>query len=74
MNLNMTVSTEQNQTATGTGDLVKKWTKAGRNYFQYSADQIPFRFAVSSAIYTMKSINYKGITITILYDKTILKM
>lgn len=69
MNLNMTVSTEQNQTATGTGDLVKKWTKAGRNYFQYSADQIPFRFAVSSAIYTMKSINYKGITITILYDK-----
>lgn len=69
INLNMTVSTEKNQTAIGTGDLVKQWTKSGRNYFQYKADQIPFRFAVSSATYTMKSMNYKGIAINILYHK-----
>lgn len=69
INLNMTVSTEGNQTVIGTGDLVKKWTKSGRHYFQYKADQIPFRFAVSSAKYEIKSDNYKGITINIFYHK-----
>ncbi|MBP1165209.1 hypothetical protein JOE44_002093 [Chryseobacterium sp. PvR013] len=67
INLNMIVSTEQGQTAIGTGDLVKKWSKSGRNYFEYKADQIPFRFAVSSADYKNKSFNYKGITINIFY-------
>lgn len=69
INLNMTVSTENNQTAVGTGDLIKKWEKAERNYFQYKADQIPFRFAVSSADYKIKSTYYKGITINILYHE-----
>jgi len=69
INLNMTVSTEWNQTAIGTGDLVKKWTKAGRNYFEYKAGQIPFRFAVSSANYEIKSEHYKGITINIFYHQ-----
>lgn len=69
INLKMTVSTEMNQTVAGTGDLVKKWTEAGRNYFQFQADNIPFRFAVSSAEYQMRSVNHKGIAINILYQK-----
>ncbi|WP_454046494.1 M1 family aminopeptidase [Chryseobacterium sp. Marseille-Q8038] len=69
INLYMIVSTEQGQTAIGTGDLVKKWSKSGRNYFEYKADQIPFRFAVSSADYEVKSLNYKGITVNIFYHQ-----
>ncbi|SHF45305.1 ABC transporter permease/M1 family aminopeptidase [Chryseobacterium sp. OV279] len=69
INLDMTVSTEGDQTALGTGDLVKKWKKSGRNYFQYKAENIPFRFAVSSADYQVKSVLYKGITINIFYHK-----
>ncbi|WPO89831.1 M1 family aminopeptidase [Chryseobacterium sp. HR92] len=69
INLNMMVSTDGDQTAIGTGDLVKKWTKSGRHYFQYKADLIPFRFAVSSAKYEIKSENYKGITINVFYHK-----
>ncbi|MBB6369248.1 M1 family aminopeptidase [Chryseobacterium shigense] len=69
INLDMTVSTEGSQTAIGTGDLVKKWTKSGRNYFQYKAESIPFRFAVSSADYEVKSVLYKGIAVNVFYHK-----
>ncbi|MDW9381922.1 M1 family aminopeptidase [Chryseobacterium sp. JV558] len=69
INLHMTVSTEGNQTAIGTGDLAKKWSKSGRHFFEYKADQIPFRFAVSSANYEIKSEHYKGITINIFYHQ-----
>lgn len=69
INLNMIISTERDQTAIGTGDLIKKWTKSGRNYFEYKAEQIPFRFAVSSAEYKVKSMNYKGIAITVFYHQ-----
>ncbi|WET49252.1 M1 family aminopeptidase [Chryseobacterium indologenes] len=69
INLNMTISTEKHQTAIGTGDLIKKWTASNRNYFQYQAENIPFRFAVSSAEYEVKSINYKGIAVNIFYHK-----
>ncbi|EJL68168.1 M1 family aminopeptidase [Chryseobacterium populi] len=67
INLDMTVSTEKNQTAVGTGDLVNHFTKEERNYFQYKANNIPFRFAVSSAAYKLKNVLYKGITINVLY-------
>lgn len=67
INLNMIISTEKSQTAVGTGDFIRKWSASGRNYFEYKADQIPFRFAVSSAAYEMKRVNYKGIGITIFY-------
>ncbi|REC47176.1 M1 family aminopeptidase [Chryseobacterium pennipullorum] len=63
----MTVSTEKDQTAVGTGDLLKKWTAGARSYFLYKAERIPFRFAVSSARYAVKSIVYKGITVNLLY-------
>ncbi|PWN59778.1 ABC transporter permease/M1 family aminopeptidase [Chryseobacterium viscerum] len=69
INLSMIISTEKSQTAIGTGDLIKKWSSSGRHYFEYKADQIPFRFAVSSAKYELKSINYKGITINIFYHQ-----
>lgn len=52
----MTVSTDKNQTAVGTGDLIKRWTKDNRNYFRYTVKSIPFRFAVSSAEYDQKSL------------------
>lgn len=69
VDLDMTVSTEAGQTPIGTGDLVKKWVKSGRNYFQYKAESIPFRFAVSSADYQVKSFLYKGIEVNIFYHK-----
>jgi ABC-2 type transport system permease protein len=69
INLSMIISTEKGQTAIGTGDLIKKWSSSGRHYFKYKADQIPFRFAVSSAEYDLKSTQYKGITINIFYHQ-----
>jgi len=64
-----TISTNQNQTAIGTGELIKSWKKNGRNYFQYaSSAPIPFRFAVSSAVYTVKKSLYNGIAIEVYYD------
>lgn len=69
INLNMTVSTEASHTAIGTGDLVKQWSDDNRNYFNYRALQVPFRFAVSSAIYEQKVIQHKNITISVYYTK-----
>ncbi|REC60629.1 aminopeptidase [Chryseobacterium pennae] len=69
INLDMTISTEKTQTAIGTGDLIKKWTQSGRNYFRYKAENIPFRFAVSSAKYQTKSIHYKGIEVNVFYHQ-----
>lgn len=69
INLNMTLSTELSQTAIGTGDLVEQWSKNNRNYFKYSADNIPFRFAISSGEYQHKSIRHKDIDIHVFYHK-----
>ena len=69
INLDMTVSTEKDQTAIGTGDLINNWAKDDRTYFQYKATQIPFRFAVSSAKYIKKSVNYKGVLINLYYHQ-----
>jgi len=69
INLDMTVSTEKNQTAIGTGDLIQHYGKNNRSYFHYRSNGIPFRFAVSSACYQIKSIIYKGIKINIFYNK-----
>ncbi|WP_347218307.1 M1 family aminopeptidase [Chryseobacterium sp.] len=69
INLDMTISTEKAQTAVGTGDLIKKWTQSNRNYFQYKAENIPFRFAVSSAEYQIKSVYYKGIKVNVFYHQ-----
>lgn len=67
IDLNMTVSTETNQTAIGIGELQKSWKENGRNFFQYKAADIPFRFAVSSAHYAVKRESYKGKMFEIYY-------
>ena len=70
INLNLTLSTEKDQTAIGTGDLTKRWSEKERNYFTYSANNIPFRFAVSSAVYQHKTIHHKGIDINVYYNES----
>lgn len=69
INLDMIVSTEKEQTAIGTGDLLENYSRGERNFFHYRVKNIPFRFAVSSAKYLQKNVQYKGITINIFYDK-----
>jgi ABC-2 type transport system permease protein len=68
INLDMTVSTEKDQTAVGTGDLTQHYSKGERNYFHYKSNGIPFRFGVSSAKYQIKTTAYKGIAINVFYD------
>jgi ABC-2 type transport system permease protein len=63
------VSTSENQTAIGVGDLMGKWKKDDRNYFHYKSNgKIPFRFAFSSAQYQVQKTVYKGIPIEVYYD------
>ncbi|WP_417197431.1 M1 family aminopeptidase [Bizionia sp.] len=69
INLNMTVSTEPSQTVIGTGDLAKQWSDTNRNYFNYKAENIPFRFAIASAVYEHKAIAHKGKVINVYYTK-----
>ncbi len=69
INLDMTVSTEKDQTAIGTGDLTNRFTRGTRNYFRYRAGNIPFRFAVSSARYQTKRMMYHGTAINIFYHQ-----
>jgi ABC-2 type transport system permease protein len=67
ISLDMTVSTEANQTAIGVGELTKQFKENGRNVFQYKIDAIPFRFAISSSNYAVKKENYKGKKFEIYY-------
>lgn len=61
INLDMLVSTDERQTAIGIGELEKQWQKNGRNFFRYkTSSPVPFRFAVSSAIYAIKKDHYNG--------------
>lgn len=69
INLDMLISTEKDQTAVGTGDLIQHYSKNNRTYFRYKAENIPFRFAVSSAKYQIKTTVYKGIAINIFYNQ-----
>ncbi|MES2776523.1 MAG: M1 family aminopeptidase [Bacteroidota bacterium] len=68
INLDMTISTNYEQTAIGVGELVGKWQKGNRNYFQYrTPSPVPFRFAVSSARYAVKTAAYHGKSIEVYY-------
>jgi aminopeptidase N len=68
INLDMVIDTEQGQTAVGTGDLLKHWSSNNRNYFHYKTPApVPFRFALCSAAYEIKSILHDSIKINILY-------
>ncbi|WP_424494146.1 M1 family aminopeptidase [Salinimicrobium sp. GXAS 041] len=65
--LDMQISTVKNQIAVGTGALKTHWQDGNRQYYKYQADSIPFRFAVSSAKYEVKRVDYKDIFIEVLY-------
>lgn len=65
--LDMQISTPQNQIAVGTGELKRQWQEGDRNYYRYTADAVPFRFAVSSARYQIKRVQHKDIFIEVLY-------
>lgn len=67
--LNMLVSTEKDQVAIGTGDLTEQFKRGERNYFRYEAENIPFRFAVSSARYRHRSLIHKGTAIHVFYHE-----
>lgn len=69
INLNTTLSTENTQTAIGTGGLIDQWSENNRNYFKYKATNIPFRFAVSSAEYQNRTIRHRDIEILVFYHK-----
>ncbi|MCK7590616.1 aminopeptidase [Subsaxibacter sp. CAU 1640] len=65
--LSMQISTPQHQIAVGTGELKKEWQHENRNYYLYTAEDIPFRFAVSSAEYEVKRVQHHGVSIRVLY-------
>lgn len=68
INLNVLVSTSGEQTAVCIGAFMDQFSKDGRNYFHYQAENIPFRFAVSSAKYTVQKSNFRDISIEIFHD------
>ena len=67
MDLEMTISTSQNQHAIGIGDLEATWSKDHRQYSRYRANDIPFRFALASASYDMKEVQFRGIKVQVFY-------
>lgn len=68
IDLSMKISTSDDQIAIGTGELRKQWNSEGRNYFEYRAESIPFRFAVASATYASQEVDHDGIAIRVLYN------
>lgn len=66
--LDMIVSTAADQTAIGIGELSAQWNYKNRNYFRYKTNApVPFRFAVSSAVYAIKKIAHAGKRIEVFY-------
>jgi ABC-2 type transport system permease protein len=68
--LDATISTDEEQTPLGVGELVNTWRKLGRTYAHFKTDRpIPFRFAVSSARYKVKKDSFQGIGIEVYFDE-----
>lgn len=65
IHLDMIISTPKNQIAVGTGELKKHWQDNKRNFYHYSAEAIPFRFAISSAAYNVKRVQHNGTDIVV---------
>lgn len=70
INLDMTVSTDLNQTVIGVGELMKEWKVNNRRLFHFKADAIPFRFAISSAKYEVIKETYKGKSFEVYYHSS----
>ena len=67
INLDAIISTSKDQSAMAPGILTKSSSNKSRNFFHYTARDIPFRFAVSSGKYLIKKENYHGTEIEIRY-------
>jgi ABC-2 type transport system permease protein len=66
--LTMQVDTDADQTVAGSGELVKQWSKQGRNYFRFQPSSlIPFRFALSSAKYATVNTVHDSVAVHVLY-------
>lgn len=64
-----TISTLADQYVVSPGTLVQRWTKGHRNYFHYkTVAPINFMLALSSARYTQKTEQFKGITLNVFYQ------
>ena len=59
-----TVSTQNDQIAIGSGELIKEWKENNRNYYQYATDSLVMpTMAYFSANYQVKKTNHKGISV-----------
>lgn len=67
IDLDMTVTTASDQTVIGVGELVQRKKVQQRNFFQFKATKIPFRFAIASARYAVKKEIYKGKNFEVYY-------
>lgn len=67
--LDMTVSTNDDQLAIGVGKLIAQWKKQGRNYYRYiTPAPVPFRFAVSSGNYSVLKAKYGNLDMELYYS------
>jgi len=69
INFETIVSTENNQTAIAPGELIKKWSKDNRTFYQYkTSSKIVPAIAYFSSEYTTRKEKYKGVSIEQYYD------
>jgi ABC-2 type transport system permease protein len=70
INLEAIVSTDADQIALGSGNLIRSWKAKDRSYFHYKTDRpVPFRFAFSSARYQVKKAAWNNTAIEVYYDE-----
>ncbi|PKV51392.1 peptidase M1-like protein [Aquimarina sp. MAR_2010_214] len=64
------VSTDSDQTALSSGNLINKWSENDRNFYHYkSKERVMPMIAYFSAKYVSKKINYKGVSIEQYFDE-----
>lgn len=69
-NMHTIVSTADDQIAIAPGSLIKKWSKKGKNYFEYQLDQpSPFFFSIVSGNYELKLDSAAGVQCEVYYLK-----
>ncbi|HEX8830468.1 MAG TPA: hypothetical protein VF705_04840, partial [Longimicrobium sp.] len=66
LTVDATVSTSEDQTAIGPGDLVREWREGGRRYFQYRTAQpsTPL-FGFVSGRYQVRRVNHHGVSVEV---------
>jgi ABC-2 type transport system permease protein len=70
VNLDMTVSTELDQTAIVPGRLVKEWMENGHRYFHYKTDApILNEFSINSARYQVRRDHWKDVNLELYYHR-----